>query len=68
MGLPIVHFDASWLRRKFAGRDVYSHIGDLVYIFAKNGVRVVVVLDGPTRNSSSFKKARAARVTEVEQA
>ena len=31
IGHPIVHFDASWLGRKFAGRDVYSRIGDLVY-------------------------------------
>ena len=45
IGHPIVYFDASWLGRKFAGRDVYSRIGDLVYIFAKNGVSVVVVLD-----------------------
>ena len=58
IGHPIVHFDASWLGRKFVGRDVYSRIGDLVYIFAKNGVSVVVVLDSPTRHHS--KKARAA--------
>ena len=63
IGHPIVYFDASWLGRKFAGRDVYSRIGDLVYIFAKNGVSVVVVLDGPVRHHS--KKARAAHVRKL---